>query len=119
MPRTLDIKTETVNGVEVVNLGGALDTENRDAFRSVMDPLCSAAGAARILVDCTHLLYVNSACFGLFNAYHAQCQAARSKLAFCGLSEKLLGIMRLLGLTHTLNLYATRAEALKALAATE
>ena len=115
MPHMLEITAETVESVEVVNLGGALDTENMGALKSTMDPLCSPAGAKRILVDCSNLLYVNSACFGLFNKYHGQCKSTGSTLAFCGVSRKILDIMKLLGLSYSLNIYTTRREALKAL----
>ncbi|MBN1268037.1 MAG: STAS domain-containing protein [Kiritimatiellae bacterium] len=115
MPHMLDVARETVEGVEVVNLSGALDTENMSALKSVMDPLCSPAGAKRILVDCSNLTYVNSACFGLFNKYHGQCKAAASTLGFCCVSKKILDIMKLLGLSYSLSIYTTRREALKAL----
>jgi len=30
--------------VEIINLGGALDTENMGTFKTAMDPLCATPG---------------------------------------------------------------------------
>jgi len=106
----LDIKTSKDGEIDVVNLGGALDTANVDVFNKTMQPLCEKG--ARIVVDCAGLTYVNSTCFALFNKYSKMCSSAGGRMVFCRLPSKIMDIIKLLGLDNTLAISKTHEDAL-------
>jgi len=107
----LEIKREKAGEVDVVCLGGSLDTATTDVFSKTMQPLSSQG--ARVVVDCMGLTYVNSMCFALFNKYNKECEAAGGKLVYCCIPQKIAQIIHLLGLHETLQIAMSREEAIK------
>ncbi|OQA25355.1 MAG: STAS domain protein [Verrucomicrobia bacterium ADurb.Bin345] len=111
MQHVLELKTESVGDVDIVQLGGALDTANSDVFTKALQP--RAAKGARVVVDCMGLTYVNSMCFALFNKYSKECESNGGKVVFCQVPQKIGQIIHLLGLHNTLHIATTREQAVK------
>lgn len=112
MQHVLEVKSEKIGEVDVVHLMGALDTANTDVFVHHLQPLCEKG--ARVVVDCVGLSYVNSMCFALLNKFAKQCGERGGKLVYCRVPQKIMQIMQILGLQHTLALFATLEQAIKA-----
>ncbi|OGV43592.1 MAG: hypothetical protein A2X46_08125 [Lentisphaerae bacterium GWF2_57_35] len=107
----LVIQTEQAGEVEVVHLGGTLDTINAESFSNLLQPLCDAG--RRMVVDCMGLTYVNSLCLSLWNKFHMDCEARGGKLVFCCLPQKINRIVLMLGLNEVLKIEATVSAALR------
>lgn len=113
MQHVLDVKTEKVGEVDVVQPNGSLDTANVDVFNKAMQSLAAQAGR-RVVVDCAGLTYVNSMCFALLNKYTKEFASRGGKLVFCRIPQKIAQIIHILGLDNTLNISGTVDEAMKA-----
>jgi anti-anti-sigma factor len=112
--RELEIDVEQVATVTVVRVAGPVDSAGVDLFRTRLNPLCSQPGA-RVLLDCQDLTYLNSTSIGLLMKYHRGLLVSRGKLVLCAVNSKLLRTLDLLQIGKTLQIYATREEALAAL----
>ncbi len=112
MQQVLEVKRDKSGPVELIYLSGSLDTANADVFVHNVQPLCGQG--ARIVVDCAGLSYVNSMCFALLNKFAKECKDRGGCLVYCRVPPKIMQIMQLLGLQHTLSLFATLEQAIKA-----
>lgn len=112
--RELEIDVEQVATVTVVRVAGPVDSAGVDLFRTRLNPLCSQPGV-RVLLDCQDLTYLNSTSIGLLMKYHRGLQVSRGKLVLCAVNSKLIRTLDLLQIGKTLQIYATREEALAAL----
>lgn len=113
--RELEISVEQVAAVTVVRVAGPVDSASVDTFRTQLNPICSQPGA-RVLLDCTDLTYLNSTSIGLLMKFHRGLLVSRGKLALCAVNTKLVRTLELLQIGKTLQMYATREEALAAMA---
>lgn len=113
LQHTLEVTTEKEGGVDVVTLSGALESSTLATFQKAMDPLLAHPGA-RIVIDCFTLSYVNSTCFALLNKYSGVAAKNGGRMVFCRFGEKIMGIVKLLGLHHSLKICDTREEAVAA-----
>jgi len=107
----LDIEIKEESGVTVIKLAGMIDALTIERLKQVIEPLCFGA-EPRIVVDCAELQYVNSIGFGLFFAWHRTCRNKGGEFALAGIPEKILGIVRILGLGNALSIYSSLEEAL-------
>jgi anti-anti-sigma factor len=112
--KALEIDVVQTNGVAVVTLDGALDASSVEQFQDTLGTLCERQGG-RVLLDCSNLSYVNSTSFGLFFKYHRSCAQHGGVFAMCGVWDKVMHIVSLLGLDKFLKIYPDRATALKSL----
>lgn len=110
----LDIIVGQDEGVTHVVLIGPVDSATHDTFRDRLDPVCNRP-AARVLLDCRELSYLNSRAIGLLVKYHRVLMMSRGRLAMCSVNPKLVRTLELLQLGKSLNIYPTREEALAAL----
>jgi anti-anti-sigma factor len=112
--RELEIDVEQMATLTVVRVAGPVDSAGVDLFRTRLNPLCSIPGA-RVLLDCQDLTYLNSTSIGLLMKYHRGLQVSRGRLALCAVNAKLVRTLDLLQIGKTLQMYATREEAMAAL----
>lgn len=112
MHHALEVRHETFDGVQVVRLSGSLDAESAGAFQKAVEPLCSQPGA-RVVLDCANLDYINSASLGLLNKYSHLCGKSGGALAVCGLTPRILEVVKLLGLDASLKVCKSAEAALK------
>lgn len=99
---SLNLEVQTVNGAHIVRVVGDIDAASIDMFQRAVEPLCHQP-QPRILVDCTHLNYVNSAGFGLFFTLTRACSQRNGEFVLCALRTKVRNVMHVLGLEHLLN----------------
>ena len=74
----------------------------------------STAGANIILLDFTHLEYMNSSGIGLLVTLLIRINRQKQRLMACGLSEHYQQIFELTRLNEAIGIYNTEAEALAA-----
>ncbi|MBN2561688.1 MAG: STAS domain-containing protein [Phycisphaerae bacterium] len=112
----LDIRVEQHGPVSILCLVGSVDASNLDVFEDALKSVCDREHA-KVVVDCDELSYVNSTSFGLLFHYHKVCESRHGKFVLCSVREKILNLIRLLGLENVLRIHGTQAEALEALQA--
>ena len=105
----LDVRVEEEGGISVVTLEGAIESATVMRFQSVLDDLCTGP-AAKILLDCAGLTYVNSAALGLLVKYHGLCEESGGHLAICRLPSKTHQLVKLMGLDAMLHIYHHRSD---------
>ena len=110
----LQVTVEQVDKAFVVVLAGPVDSATHDQFKGALDPLFLRA-APCVILDCTHLTYINSKGLALLAKYHRTAFATRGWMAVCCVNRKLVRTMDLLGLGKVLKFYETREEALAAM----
>ena len=110
---TLDIQIEERQWVQVVTVTGPLDSVTYDLFREKMEPLVGTS-SSRVVLDCTHLSYVNSRGLTLLARYQRLAAGTLSFFGIAALSERIMRAIELLGLAKLLTLYPTVDEAIKA-----
>ncbi len=116
MQASFRLTQEQVDGIEIVQLSGALDTAAFPTFKKAMDTLCASAHI-RLLVDCSELEYMNSASLGQLNYYQSACKKVNGRVVYAQISPKILEILKLLGLDRKLSMAPTRDKALDVLRA--
>ncbi|MFZ4765783.1 MAG: STAS domain-containing protein [Roseimicrobium sp.] len=111
---TLD--TETRGHLTIARLGGHVDTLHASDLESALMDLADG-GAGRLLVDCTHLAYINSAGLRVFLLVAKRTQTLGGSCAFCGLSENVRLVFETIGFDRVLKVYDDCDAALAQLAA--
>jgi anti-sigma B factor antagonist len=86
------------------------------AENSLMDAYtqASSAGAQAIILDFTHLQYMNSSGIGLLVTLLIRINRQKQRLLACGLSEHYRQIFELTRLNEAISICSTEAEALAA-----
>jgi anti-anti-sigma factor len=112
--RQLNIKVEEVEEVTVVSLDGSVDAANVHDFERTLKQVCQAK-RPRVLLDFRHLSYVNSTSFGLLFKYRNACADRGGVFALCAVMDKILTIIKILGLDKFLDIYPSRKKGIEAL----
>lgn len=107
----LEITISKDGEVDVALLDGPIDSATIDLFKDKLDPLCIRPGA-KVLVDCSHLTYLNSRAIGLLVKYHRGLAVSRGRLVFCNLNSKLVRTLELLQLGKALVICDSREKAM-------
>ncbi|HMP72875.1 MAG TPA: STAS domain-containing protein [Kiritimatiellia bacterium] len=102
--RECQIKLEQVGDVDVVHLDGALDAYSFPRLEKSFGEL-KEQGRMRILLECSHLDYINSASLGALIGYARKAREAGGDLKLAGLSPKIMSIVELLGFDKILQIY--------------
>jgi len=110
----LDVIVGQEGDVAIAVAIGPVDSATLDLFKEKMDPVCNRP-AAKVLLDCRELTYLNSRSIGLLMKYHRTLLVGRGRLVLCSLNSKLVRTLELLQLGKALSIYPTREEALAAL----
>lgn len=94
--RECTIKQTTRDSVEVVALDGALDAYSYRRLETVLKEL-NDANCRRVVLDCDGLTYVSSAALGVLIGFSRRVAEKGGGLILAGLSDKIMGIVKLLG----------------------
>lgn len=111
--RKLDVGLRESGGLAVVALEGRLDETLQDNLTRVLESLMDR-GFARIAIDGSKLVYLNSHGVSAFIAYIDEARARGGDLKFFGLNIDTRFILDRLGLTRFVQLFNTEAEAVHA-----
>lgn len=111
---SLQIDVSEERGVLVVSIKGPVDSITLDEFKGALDDVFKNAGA-KVLLDCSHLKYINSRATGMLMKYRRHVYAKGGRLALCGLDKKIGRMLDLLGLNKILRRYDSKDEAIQAL----
>lgn len=109
----LKINRETFEGarIEILRLGGGIDAHTFDqlenAIQSVFDEGCYA-----IILDMSEIEYISSAGVGTLVAATHQAAQNGGNLVCIGMNDRVLEVLRLLGLVSTLRIVPEMKQAL-------
>ncbi len=98
------------NSATVLALSGRLDGLSSGALEQKVDALV-AAGARKLVFDCSQLVYVSSAGLRVFLSSAKKMKAAGGTAAFAALSAPVMEIFELSGFTDVLAIHPTTAAA--------
>lgn len=111
----MDITTRTQNGVTLVVFAGSLDSNTAPQAQKTLDEML-AAGARKVVVDCTALDYISSAGLRvLLGAAKRLGGGAGSALRLFGLNETVREVFDISGFSTILAVFPTEAAAVKGL----
>jgi anti-anti-sigma factor len=112
--RSMDITTRTQNGVTLVIFAGSLDSNTSAKAQQALDGML-AAGARKMVVDCTALDYISSAGLRVLLGTTKRLSGAGAgcALRLFGLNETVREVFDISGFSTILGVFATEAEALK------
>jgi anti-anti-sigma factor len=110
----LNVEIQHEGKIAIAVIRGPVDSATIDHFKECLDPICLPQ-AARVILDCAGLTYLNSRAIGLIMKYHRSLMMTRGRLVLCGLNERLVRTLDLLQLGKSLVTYPTREEAMAAL----
>jgi len=99
--------------VSVVTLEGRLDASREDRVRRVFERLMNA-GFARVAVDASRLLHLDSQAMSALVAYIDEARARGGDVKFFGLGPDVRLVLERLGLTPFLQAFETEKEAVRA-----
>ena len=102
--RVLTARGEFVGGKETDDLREALARESEN-------------GTERLLIDLEGVTYVNSSALGVLISAHSNFSKRGSLLGLCNISEGIKNIFVITKLSLVFNVYGSREEGIKALAA--
>jgi len=111
--RSLKVDLRDAEGVAVVSLDGRLDESKAEAITSIFERLMNR-GFARIAVDCSRLVYLNSYGISRFVAYIDEARARGGDMKFFGFSADARIVMDRLGLSNFVQAFTSETEAIKA-----
>jgi anti-anti-sigma factor len=111
--KILKIDLKDADGVAVIVLEGRLDETKAEPVTKVFERLMNR-GFARIAVDCSKLIYLNSYGISSFVSYIDEARARGGDMKFFGMSADSRFVMERLGLSNFVQTFASEDEALKA-----
>lgn len=91
-----EINNRTVDGVEVVELGGELDAHTASSLETALQKLISLE-KYKIIVNCRNLDYISSAGLGVFMAYIEDVRSLGGDIKLTNMSSKVYNVFDLLG----------------------
>jgi len=116
--RSMDITTRTQNGVTLVAFAGSLDSNTSPKAQQALDGML-AAGARKMVIDCTALDYISSAGLRVLLGTTKRLSGAGggmgSALRLFGLNQTVREVFQISGFSTILAVFATEADALKGL----
>jgi len=110
----MEINIREVNGVNVVEFTGNLDTNTAPEAEIQINGLLDA-GAAKILVNFENLNYISSAGLRVLLATAKKMMASGGSLKICSLNSTVQEVFDISGFSTILSLAANEADALAAL----
>jgi anti-sigma B factor antagonist len=93
----MDVSIDTVDGITVIRLNGALDARSVDAFRDQLSALIGA-GASRFVVDAGQLRFVDSMGLGALLYLRRFARQAKGDVRIASAKRELLVLLDLSGL---------------------
>ena len=108
--RECQIRHEVKDAVDVLHLDGALDSYSFPRLESALNNL-RGNNRSQIVLDCTHLDYINSAALGALIGFARRARENGGDLKLASLTPKLLNIVELLGFDKILHILPDAATA--------
>ncbi len=108
----MDITTRTQNGVTLVVFAGSLDSNTSPKAQQALDGML-AAGAQKMVVDCTALDYISSAGLRVLLGTAKRLSGAGGALRLFGLNETVREVFDISGFSTILAVFASAPDALK------
>jgi anti-sigma B factor antagonist len=113
---SVTVKIEDIDGVSVVELKGRIVLgEESGALREAVKNLI-VAGKKSIVLDMSHVTYIDSAGLGILVAAHVSAKTQGASISLCALGQKFREVLQLTRLVTIFDVYATRAVAVDSLA---
>lgn len=103
--RKCQIKHETLEGVDVLHLDGALDAYSFPRLESSLNQLRDQQ-RNRIVLECANLDYINSAALGALIGFARRARENGGDLKLAALTPKIFSIVELLGFDKILHICA-------------
>ena len=91
-----------------------IDAANSEAFKTEILALLDGPGDT--VIDLTALKFMDSSGIGVMLACMRRIRAGGSRLVLCGLQPTVQAIVELVHLSRVIDIYATRTEAIEAIA---
>jgi anti-anti-sigma factor len=110
----MDITEQTSNAIVILSLTGRLDAVSADPVKQRL--LASVGAAPCLVLDFAGLTYVSSAGLRVLLELARRVQSAKGKLALCAMVRHVQQVFELAGFAALIPIFATRDEALSALA---
>jgi len=99
---------------KIIRLAGSLEARSIARVNQAVLPLIQT-GIVNLIFDCRRLSFVTSPALGILINYYKRTREMDGTTKFFGLAENILDIFRIVGLTKTFEIYATREEAIRSL----
>jgi anti-anti-sigma factor len=96
----------------IVGINGPVDASGERVLRSCLESL-TRAGARHVVLDCTHVPYINSTGLGTILLYTDKLECAGGALILAHLSDRALKIIELLGFAPALDFVDSEEIAMK------
>jgi anti-anti-sigma factor len=117
--RSMDISTRTQNGVTLVGFAGSLDSNTSPQAQQALDGIL-AAGARKMVVDCTALDYISSAGLRVLLGMAKRLSGGGAGgtgggLRLFGLNQTVKEVFDISGFSTILAVFATEGDALRGL----
>jgi anti-sigma B factor antagonist len=114
MPVEFAVNPQTENGLLVVEVAGEIDLftapELKNAITDGID-----AGSEKVVIDLSKTTFLDSTALGVLLGAVKRLRANDGSLAIVNSDENIAKTFEITGLDQILSIYATRAEAVKAL----
>jgi len=107
----VEIKVEEEGNIHVVTVSGRLDASTTPVVEKKLEGLLAASN--RIAIDCSEIDYLSSAGMRLLLSMTKKLHAKKGALAFFGMTDDVMEIIRMAGFERILNIFSTKKEALK------
>lgn len=112
----LTSQIENRNGIQLIHLSGALDSETHEQIEALLAPMVDQSDV-RIVLDCAALSYVNSTSLALLGHCQRISLQNRSFMGIAGLNRRITKTIEMLGMSKLMPLYANVEQAMEAAAA--
>lgn len=107
----VNIDVEQQGSIYVVNLEGRLDASTTPVVEKKMAKLLESVD--KIAVDFTEISYLSSAGMRLLLSTTKKMQAKQGNIAYFGLNDEVLEIIKIAGFERILHLFKSKKDALK------
>lgn len=110
------ILVQTVDGWTVIEFktNSLMDTMELERISSAIYPLIDEQDKRLIILDFTAVAYISSQAIGILLTINRKLKALpRSKFVLCGVSDKLMLLLKITRLDRVLTIKATQREAIK------
>ena len=118
MTRGMEIRERRVGNVAIVELSGRLTINDQPGVLKEAVAGVVAAGARHVLLDLSHVHYIDSTRLGELIAAHVTVSRQGGKLKLVGTPDRVSELLRMAGLDGVFERFATTDEATRSLTAT-
>ena len=102
-----------VDGVRVVTVRGEIDHHVQGVYREALLPEDGESAPVRIVVDLSHVTFMDSSGINVFIAACKRVSAAQGWLRIAGAQEPVLRVLRTFGVDEIISCHPTVEQALR------